>query len=97
MCGYRTYSFALMYRLVWNKSDLTPFTLDEIHQFRAQLLAQHQDDFAAYFAALLARQQQHPERYASFVQPTSGQLGSSQVQKTPLAPQSSEPYPSHQA
>ena len=27
MCGYRTYSFALMYRLVWNKSDLTPFNL----------------------------------------------------------------------
>ncbi len=60
--------------------------VDEIHQFRAQLLAQHQGDFAAYFASLLARQQQHPERYASFVQPASGQLGSSQAPKTPSAP-----------
>lgn len=63
--------------------------VDEIHQFRAQLLAQHQGDFATYFAALLARQQQHPERYASFVQPASGQQSSSfapSTQRTPSAP-----------
>ncbi len=42
--------------------------VNEIHQFRAQLLDQHHGDFAAYFAALIQKQQQHPERYASFAQ-----------------------------
>lgn len=43
--------------------------VDEIHAIRAQLLSQHGGDFAAYFAALLEKQNQHPERYVSFVQP----------------------------
>jgi hypothetical protein len=48
--------------------------VEEIHQIRAQLLQQHNGDFASYFAALMQKQQQHPERYASFVQAaTSGQ------------------------
>lgn len=42
--------------------------VDEIHAVRAQLLNQHGGDFAAYFAALLKKQEQHPERYVSFVQ-----------------------------
>ena len=42
--------------------------VDEIHAVRAQLLSQHGGDFAAYFAALLQKQEQHPERYVSFVQ-----------------------------
>lgn len=45
--------------------------VDEIHQFRAQLLAQHQGDFAAYFASLMQKQQQHPQQYQSFLQPTA--------------------------
>lgn len=48
--------------------------VEEIHQIRAQLLAQHGGDFAAYFAALLQKQQQHPERYASFAQPAGAPL-----------------------
>ena len=62
---------------------ITDTIVDEIHQFRAQLLARHQGDFAAYFATLLARQQQHPERYASFVQPASVQSTSSLTPKIP--------------
>lgn len=42
--------------------------VDEIHEARAQLLMQHGGDFAAYFAALVKKQEQHPERYVSFVQ-----------------------------
>jgi hypothetical protein len=53
--------------------------VNEIHQFRAQLLAQHHGDFAAYFAALLQKQQQHPERYASFVQPSAVRNQSAQT------------------
>jgi hypothetical protein len=45
--------------------------VEEIHQIRAQLLAQHGGDFAAYFASLLKEQQAHPERYASFAQADS--------------------------
>ncbi len=45
--------------------------VEEIHQIRAQLLAQHGGDFAAYFAALVQQQQLHPEQYASFAQPAS--------------------------
>ena len=45
--------------------------VEEIHQFRAQLLAQHQGDFAAYFASLMQKQQQHPQHYVSFLQPTA--------------------------
>ena len=41
--------------------------VDEIHAARAQLLNQHGGDLAAYFAALLQKQEQHPERYASFI------------------------------
>jgi hypothetical protein len=40
--------------------------INETHQFRAQLLDQHHGDFAAYFAALLQKQQEHPERYTTF-------------------------------
>lgn len=47
--------------------------VDEIHQFRAQLLAQHNGDFVAYFAALMYKQQQDPQRYASFMQPAAPQ------------------------
>jgi hypothetical protein len=43
--------------------------VDEIHQIRQQLLAQHQGDFAAYFASLLKAQQLNPQRYVSFAQP----------------------------
>jgi hypothetical protein len=51
--------------------------VEEIHQIRAQLLQQHGGDFAAYFASLMQKQQQHPERYASFAQTTaSGQNAS---------------------
>ena len=42
--------------------------VDEIHEVRAQLLAQHGGDFAAYFASLVQKQNEHPERYVSFVQ-----------------------------
>jgi hypothetical protein len=42
--------------------------VDEIHQFRAQLLERHRGNFAAYFATLVKKQQQHPERYTSFAQ-----------------------------
>jgi hypothetical protein len=45
--------------------------VDEIHQFREQLLSQHQGDFAAYFHSLLLAQQLHPERYASFALPAA--------------------------
>lgn len=44
--------------------------VSEIHQFREQLLAQYQGDFAAYFAALLAKQSLHPEQHAAFAVPT---------------------------
>jgi hypothetical protein len=50
--------------------------VDEVHQFRQQLLDQHHGDFAAYFASLLQTQQQHPERYASFAQPAQPLSGS---------------------
>jgi hypothetical protein len=46
--------------------------VDEIHEVRAQLLAQHGGDFAAYFASLVQKQNQHPERYVSFVQSSTG-------------------------
>lgn len=42
--------------------------VDEIHQFRAQLLEQHDGDIAVYFAALQKKQQEHRERYVSFAQ-----------------------------
>jgi hypothetical protein len=61
--------------------------VEEIHQIRAQLLAQHGGDFAAYFAAyfaaLLQKQQQHPERYTSFAQATGAPLPAA---SKPLAP-----------
>ena len=47
---------------------LTDTIVDEIHEARAQLLAQHDGDFAAYFASLVQKQNEHPERYVSFVQ-----------------------------
>lgn len=42
--------------------------VDEIYEARAQLLARHGGDFAAYFASLVQKQNVHPERYVSFVQ-----------------------------
>jgi hypothetical protein len=42
--------------------------VDEIHQFRAQLLEQHGGDIAVYFAALQKKQLEHRERYVSFAQ-----------------------------
>jgi hypothetical protein len=42
--------------------------VDEIHQFRAQLLDQHGGDIAVYFAALQNKQRAQPGRYVSFVQ-----------------------------
>ena len=48
--------------------------VDEIHAVRAQLLNQHGGDFATYFAALLKKQEQHPERYVSFVQSDRAEL-----------------------
>jgi hypothetical protein len=48
--------------------------VEEIHQTRAQLLEQHGGDFSAYFASLIQKQKQDPERYASFAQTSaSGQ------------------------
>jgi hypothetical protein len=49
----------------------TDTIVDEIHQFRQQLLAQHGGNLTAYFASLLRTQQQHPERYTSLAQPAS--------------------------
>lgn len=46
----------------------TDTIVDEIHEARAQLLTQHGGDFTAYFASLLQKQNEHPERYVSFVQ-----------------------------
>lgn len=46
--------------------------VDGIHKARAQLLARHGGDFAAYFASLVQKQNQHPERYVSFVQSSTG-------------------------
>ena len=40
--------------------------VDEIHQIREQLLAQHGGGFAAYFASLQQVQQLNPQRYVSF-------------------------------
>ncbi len=48
--------------------------VDEIHEIRAQLLAQHGGDFAAYFAALVQKQNEHPERYVSFVQASTADV-----------------------
>lgn len=48
--------------------------IEEIHQIRAQLLAQHGGNFAAYFASLIQKQQLHPERYVSFMQATGNSL-----------------------
>ena len=59
--------------------------INEIHQFRAQLLEQHHGDFAAYFATLIAKQQQNPEQYASFMQPADTQRTPSQIKATPDA------------
>jgi hypothetical protein len=56
--------------------------VDEVHQFRQQLLDQHHGDFAAYFASLLQAQQQHPERYASFAQPAQTSSGSPKLGPT---------------
>ena len=42
--------------------------VEEIHQFRAQILDRHHGNLAAYFATLVQKQQQHPERYTSFAQ-----------------------------
>lgn len=40
--------------------------VEEIHQARAQLLAQYQGNFEIYFASLMQTQNAHPERYVSF-------------------------------
>lgn len=42
--------------------------VEEIHQFRAQILDRHHGNFAADFATLVQKQLQHPERYTSFAQ-----------------------------
>ena len=42
--------------------------VDETHAVRPQLLSQHGDGFATYFATLLKKQKEHPECYVSFVQ-----------------------------
>ena len=52
----------------WRSTDmLNDSIVEEIHAARAQLLSQHGGHLAAYFAALLQKQEQHPERYASFI------------------------------
>jgi hypothetical protein len=60
--------------------------VDEVHQARAQLLEQHHGDFAAYFAALLQKQQLHPERYASFAAPAVTEHPAPNPKHTPVAP-----------
>jgi hypothetical protein len=64
--------------------------VDEIHQFRAQLLEEHGGNLAAYFAALIQKQQQHPERYVSFVNtgaaPEKPQVGALASLTLPLFP-----------
>jgi hypothetical protein len=60
--------------------------VSEVHQFRAQLLEQHQGDFAAYFAALLQKQQLHPERYASFALPSAKAHPAPNPKQPPAAP-----------
>ena len=60
--------------------------VDEVHQARAQLLEQHHGDFAAYFAALLQKQQLHPERYASFAVPAVTARPASTPKQTTAAP-----------
>lgn len=62
----------------------TDTIVDEIHQFRQQLLAQHGGNFAAYFASLLRIQQLHPERYTSLVPPASAVV--TQSMQTKAAP-----------
>ena len=42
--------------------------VDETHAVRSQLLSQHGDGFATYFATVLKKQEEHPECYVSFVQ-----------------------------
>jgi hypothetical protein len=59
--------------------------VNEIHQFRAQLLDKYHGDFAAYFAVLLQKQQQNPERYATFTEPAAPAH-----QVSPLKPQPSK-------
>jgi hypothetical protein len=56
--------------------------VDEIHQFREQLLAKHNGDFSAYFAALLQAQRLHPERYTSF----APQSARASAQAAPIQP-----------
>jgi hypothetical protein len=58
--------------------------VDEIHQIRDQLLSQHGGDFSAYFAALLQKQRQSPERYVSFADPLVNPL--SDKPESPLPP-----------
>jgi hypothetical protein len=60
--------------------------VDEVHQARAQLLEQHHGDFAAYFAALLQKQQLHPESYASFALPAATARPDSNAVQTTDAP-----------
>jgi hypothetical protein len=60
--------------------------VDEVHQARAQLLEQHHGDFAAYFAALLQKQQSHPELYASFAAPAVTERPAPNPKHTPVAP-----------
>ncbi len=57
-----------------NSQAIQETIVEEIHQICAQLLEQHGDDFAAYFAALMKNQEQHPERYKSFAQTALVQL-----------------------
>jgi hypothetical protein len=60
--------------------------VDEIHQFREQLLAQHHGDFTAYFAALAQAQRLHPERYKSFASKSTPPS----AQATPIRPSHSK-------
>jgi hypothetical protein len=53
--------------------------VNEIHQFRAQLLEQHKGNFAAYFTALQKKQQENPANYTNFVHTGSEQLPSSET------------------
>jgi hypothetical protein len=57
--------------------------VDDIHEARTQLLNQYGGDFAAYFASLIQKQQQHPERYVSFVQSAAKVAPSSKWPRTP--------------
>ena len=59
--------------------------VEEIHQARAQILANHQGNFEAYFTTLMQTQNAHPERYVSFeLKNISNQIGANTLNKSEI-------------